>query len=337
MEERDPKKSLLVLVTELQVYAFDLSQTFHIAIGRHESNDLHFESRTVSNYHAEILEDDGKLVVRDLGSTNGTHVNDESVRRHVLTDGDRIRVGSHTLTMHLEAPIHKSKRFVPVQQDPESFGPGTSGKLVSIRVDSDDALQTLQAPGRYDASLPDLLKILCTNEPSVILSLDRRGEKANVWIRRHRIVHAEYGTALGEKALYRLFNWLSATYEVTDLPEAPSVRRTIDLPTDTLVVEGMRQAVDLAGLVGQLPPLEVPLRLKEDCPLPLSAYTPAELEIFQSTIRHESIAGVLEALPLPDVRILRLIESLIRKGVFEVPRGAESATEETFTSHRIAP
>ena len=48
--------SLLVLVTEGDVHAFDMSHTFRVGIGRHESNELQLDSRTVSNYHAENRE-----------------------------------------------------------------------------------------------------------------------------------------------------------------------------------------------------------------------------------------------------------------------------------------
>ena len=47
--------NMLILATEKQVFGFDLLETFRVAIGRHDSNDLSFDSRSVSNYHAEIL------------------------------------------------------------------------------------------------------------------------------------------------------------------------------------------------------------------------------------------------------------------------------------------
>ena len=93
-EQHQNDDSLLVFVTESQVHAFDLSVTFRIAIGRHESSDLQLNSRTVSNYHAEILNENGRIVLRDLGSTNGSFVNDEKVREQTVESGDRIRIGS---------------------------------------------------------------------------------------------------------------------------------------------------------------------------------------------------------------------------------------------------
>src|SRR3970040_1063144 len=92
---------VLQLATEKQVHAFDLSETFRVAVGRHPSNDLQRRSRRVSNYHAEILSEVEGLFVRDMGSTNGTYVNDETVRRRKLSSGDCIRVGGFTLVVRL--------------------------------------------------------------------------------------------------------------------------------------------------------------------------------------------------------------------------------------------
>ena len=159
----------------------------------------------------------------------------------------------------------------------------------------------------------------------------RRGDEvARVVIHKQNIVHAEYGDAVGEKALYRLFGWRDAGYEVETLQPADAVSRTISLPVDTLVMEGIEHAVELGRLVATLPPLEAPLRLKEDCPLPMTAHSPAEIEMFQLIVRHEMISTVLEESTLADVRVLRLIDSLLRKGVFEPARNSDVSLEETL-------
>jgi sulfur carrier protein ThiS len=322
-------QSVLVLVTERQIYAFDLSHTVRVSIGRHDSNDLQLSSRTVSNFHAEILNEGGKVVLRDLGSTNGTFVNDEKVRLHQLEVGDRIRIGSHVLTMHLEAPVNKKQAMFRLDRAAATFAPGTSGQIISIRAGSEDALKTLQARGPYDLSLADLLKLLSTDGRSVAVALTRLGEQALIFVKKGRILDAEYGATRGEKALYRLFAWREARYQLSDLPDEERHGATIELPADTLILEGMKHASELGKLAASLPPFEAPLRLKEDCPLPLSAHSPAELEIFQMVIRHETIGKVLEASPLTDLRVLKLVEALLRKGVFEVT-GSQTLLESTF-------
>jgi len=321
--------SVLVLVTERQIYAFDLSHTIRVGIGRHESNDLQLASRTVSNYHAEILNEGGKIILRDLGSTNGTFVNQERVRLRQLEVGDRIRIGSHVLTMHLEPPINKRQAMFRPDRNQATFAPGTVGQIISIRAGSEDALKTLQARGPYDLSLADLLKILSTHGRSLLVSLTRDREQARIWVKKERIVHAEYGNAVGEKALYRLFAWREARFELSEFSETSPTPSTIELPADTLILEGMKHASELGRLAASLPPLEAPLRLKEDCPLPMSAHSPAELEIFQWIIRHETIGKILETSPLTDMRVLKLVEALLRKGVFEAS-ASQTLLESTF-------
>ena len=51
----------------------------------------------MSRHHAELRVEDDEVVLVDLGSTNGTFVNDEPVRRVSLTDGTRVTLGRTTL------------------------------------------------------------------------------------------------------------------------------------------------------------------------------------------------------------------------------------------------
>jgi diguanylate cyclase (GGDEF)-like protein len=66
-------------------------------IGRSSSNDLFIDQESTSRQHARISFDRGEYVVQDLGSTNGTFVNDEPVRARSLRDGDQIRIGRSIL------------------------------------------------------------------------------------------------------------------------------------------------------------------------------------------------------------------------------------------------
>ena len=70
-----------------------------VTIGRHPANLLVLEQDEVSRRHAEVFVQDGRAWVRDLGSRNGTQVNDQDLRGAVreLADGDRITVGTAIL------------------------------------------------------------------------------------------------------------------------------------------------------------------------------------------------------------------------------------------------
>jgi len=81
----------------------------HLVIGRVVGVQVFLDHHTVSRRHAEMFCDPfGRWWIRDLGSTNGTLVNDEAIVERVLSPGDRIGVGDFTVGFHLEA--HESGR-----------------------------------------------------------------------------------------------------------------------------------------------------------------------------------------------------------------------------------
>ena len=78
------------------------SRTFPIAspltiLGRGTDCDLRLVDQGVSRHHAEIRVEDSDVVLVDLGSTNGTFVNGQPIRRVSLTDGTRVTLGRTTL------------------------------------------------------------------------------------------------------------------------------------------------------------------------------------------------------------------------------------------------
>lgn len=71
-----------------------------LQIGRAISCDIQLADTYVSQAHARISNRNGSWVVEDLGSTNGTYLNQRKVTAPVaLAAGDRIRVGKTTLEL----------------------------------------------------------------------------------------------------------------------------------------------------------------------------------------------------------------------------------------------
>jgi DNA-binding winged helix-turn-helix (wHTH) protein len=71
-------------------------------LGREGEGIVLVKSSTVSRRHAQIVIDANGVVVKDLGSKNGTYVNDQRVTGPTrITDGDQIRVGSLLFTFRL--------------------------------------------------------------------------------------------------------------------------------------------------------------------------------------------------------------------------------------------
>lgn len=68
-----------------------------VTIGREEGNVVQLNDERISRFHIKIQEDDGKLVLTDLQSTNGTRVNGEDVQLRILRYGDVIALGRSVL------------------------------------------------------------------------------------------------------------------------------------------------------------------------------------------------------------------------------------------------
>ena len=295
-------QNVLLLATEKKVFGFDLLEVFRVAIGRHDSNDLSFDSRNVSNYHAEILNEGDALVLHDLGSTNGSYVNEERVKRRKLRHGDRIRIGNNEITVRLTNDDAK---------DAEANLPRVAQQGSFRRAGSDHA----------GPSLKELLLSLCREGPSVRLALARnKNDRVEVYIHDGRIVFAESGKAHAEKALYRAFEWNRGEFKTEPFPANDSIPRLMTVPVETLVDEGEQQAKEIDELINKLPPPDAPIRLVESCKMRICDFSPAELEVFQLLVRHGTLGEALENSPMTDLRIMTQVHALIRKKVFALAK-----------------
>lgn len=67
-------------------------------VGRHDSCQIRIKSSQVSRKHCELFEKKGLLMVKDLGSSNGTFVNGKKVKtQQILEPGDELTIGSVSL------------------------------------------------------------------------------------------------------------------------------------------------------------------------------------------------------------------------------------------------
>lgn len=94
--------------TAEQIYSKVVVNRLPFVIGRKPDSDLPINADTMSRYHAEILSCDGKLCLKDLGSTNGTYLNDKKITTCVpIGDSDIVRLGDTQLRIIID-PWSKS-------------------------------------------------------------------------------------------------------------------------------------------------------------------------------------------------------------------------------------
>ncbi len=88
---------LILKFKDTVISEFELNQE-ETTIGRKPENTIHIDNLAVSSKHARVLKIGKKVILEDLGSTNGTLVNGQETSKHILNNGDVITVGKHTLT-----------------------------------------------------------------------------------------------------------------------------------------------------------------------------------------------------------------------------------------------
>ena len=67
-------------------------------VGRKSSADIQIDSLAVSGSHAKISTHGDTTTIEDIGSTNGTFINDQKITSHTFKNGDAVQVGKHTIT-----------------------------------------------------------------------------------------------------------------------------------------------------------------------------------------------------------------------------------------------
>jgi predicted component of type VI protein secretion system len=72
-----------------------------VVVGRKEDCDLRLDHKSVSKMHCVLVKTDGLLLLRDLGSTNGTRVNGARVRRAALLPNDQISIAHYKFRIQL--------------------------------------------------------------------------------------------------------------------------------------------------------------------------------------------------------------------------------------------
>lgn len=85
------------------------------AVGRVADNAFEIPEASVSSHHAELLLRGNELLVRDLGSTNGTFINGERVTEGVVKPGQILRLGMVEMRLETGAPA-PAKSKLPLDQ-----------------------------------------------------------------------------------------------------------------------------------------------------------------------------------------------------------------------------
>lgn len=112
------------------------------SIGREPEGNVELEHESVSRKHAALLIlPSGQILIRDLGSANGTFVNGRRLGEMDLSDGDEIRIGDAVLHLRKKTdPQAKAETPEPVEpKSGAAGGAAVAATVVGSRLDTPDA------------------------------------------------------------------------------------------------------------------------------------------------------------------------------------------------------
>lgn len=97
-----------------------------IRVGRSSTNDIQLDDSTVSGQHAAFtINDDGKISIKDLNSTNGTFVNDKRITEVVtLKSGDHVKLGQCSFDWETKCNVASYKTVIQPLSNSSAFSLG---------------------------------------------------------------------------------------------------------------------------------------------------------------------------------------------------------------------
>jgi pSer/pThr/pTyr-binding forkhead associated (FHA) protein len=181
-----------------------------VTIGREEGNTIQLNDERISRFHVKVQEDNGRLVLTDLDSTNGTKVNGEDMQLRILRFGDMVSVGRSVLLFGSRDEIAGRLAQLRISQDddegtiaPEELEKAQRVASLDFELNWSDegdlqatlyALEPPELPDRMGpgqaAQLSELLEYLHIRIRNLLNSVDvdKKGEHVNMDARQWQTI-----------------------------------------------------------------------------------------------------------------------------------------------------
>jgi len=220
-----PMERLIVLNGPLEGQSFQLEGV--LTIGRSPDNHVHLDDLQVSRKHAILEQGPRGTVLRDLGSGNGTFIDDRRILETRLADGCVIRIGQQDLRFETDAVIETPSPSAGTMGD--SGVRFQSGPQAQVTADNAESLGAtfFEAP----ASAGDTQQLNDLKE-------------------RLKAVYAANTAIAGERDLYRLFEKvIDQIFNLVPAHNGVIILRDKDKTSDRTTAIMKSKYADLDGLV----------------------------------------------------------------------------------------
>jgi pSer/pThr/pTyr-binding forkhead associated (FHA) protein len=263
---------------------FPLVANKELVIGRSGDLDMVLMEDMVSRKHAKISTTGGQVSIMDLGSTNGTFVNGEKIKKHRLKEGDRILIGTSIVKV--------------ISQDESSIDATTFdvAQVKSILQDVAQQQQSATMSGSIrEVPLPDLLQLFGTSKKSGVLAVNGPSGNGRIFLRNGKLYYTviDDNHDLGPmKSVCRMLTWTDGDFEMLAASDEEFLLELED-STEAIIMEGLRQLDELSRIKNDIPSEDQTLALATPLNAPLSELTKEQLDVLQLVYNHGITQEVL--------------------------------------------
>jgi len=288
---------------------FPVASDREIVIGRANELDVVLVEDMVSRRHAKISSTHDSLSIEDLGSTNGTFVNGEKIKRAKLKEGDRVLIGTSIVRVAVtDAQVGSGEsREAEARARMQSAAQRTSTvKTMSGTID--------------EVPLVDLLQLFATSKKSGVLVITRDPYVGKVFLRKGQLAYATINDSaeIGPlKAVYRMLAWETGFFELQP-PDEREFDKEIDLSTEGILMEGMRQLDETRRFLGTLPSPNARLLLAVPLQPPLKDLDERELTVLQAMINTGRVEAALDRVSYTDLEVCEILSKLVTRQYLRV-------------------
>jgi hypothetical protein len=278
---------------------FPLKPNREIFVGRGSEFDMVLDDDMVSRRHAKLTTFGDETVLTDLGSTNGTTVNDNSIDSHSLEIGDRIGVGTSVMEFTGTATDGIVPNKKPIARSSEESGTRSTVHRAGLE-------------GRFTKTgtdLPDLVRMVARSKKPALLDLcSESRQRIKVYFRDGNVISAQIREPEGlanligvEKAFYRAMCWREGDYKVRGYAPDRVFKASIDLPLDDLLTRAEEQVGQHEDHRDYLPDPEHRLTLTSPLAPRLGDLSPEVLDTLQLVLNHGVVQDIVNQSKATDV------------------------------------
>ena len=283
---------------------FPLPNTKEIVVGRSSELDMVLVEDMVSRRHAKITVTGDQIFIQDLGSTNGTFVNGEKIKRARLSEGDRILIGTSIIKL--------------VAQD----GTADTGKsnLEDVAAGRRTSQVRTMSGSIAEIPLPDLMQLFSASKKSGVLAVRTERDVGKIYFDGGQVAFAtindNYDVA-PLKSLYRILTWEEGTFDM-DPPEDRKFAEPITMSTEGILMEAMRQIDEIRRLGEDLPPMHATISLAMPMIPPLRDLSPDEVDVLQLAYNYGHTETILNKSLASDLATSEILVKLLTSGYLRV-------------------